>query len=358
MNITEFMSFDLEWFTTLPGLLITGGVIVLLIALIIFIISNKKADKNKEEEVASSDVATSDVSASAELNTPEQVAEVAPIVVPSIDNNMAAMPINTDPAPMGFNPGENGTYTSRGSVNILGELPVEQPTSIPTPVVNTNDNVVVPTVAEPAQPVVNDFNVNNTMPSNNVVDFTAVANTPVEPIQSQVVEVPTVVTPVQEVAQPQVAPVAPVEPVVQQEVQPTIYGGVNPINAVNNATAVNDVKPVIYGGANPLENTTTIPRMTNHEAYNASANIVSEPVQQPAPIEPVQPQVVEAPVVPAPVQETVQPQVVPAAPVEPVAAEPVIQPTMPMTGEAMFGATETSENNASDSSSEIETLEF
>ena len=39
MNITEFMSFDLEWFTTLPGLLITGGVIVLLIALIIFIIS-------------------------------------------------------------------------------------------------------------------------------------------------------------------------------------------------------------------------------------------------------------------------------------------------------------------------------
>ena len=50
MNITEFMSFDLEWFTTVPGILITGGVVVLLIALILFIASNKN-DKNKQQEL-------------------------------------------------------------------------------------------------------------------------------------------------------------------------------------------------------------------------------------------------------------------------------------------------------------------
>lgn len=39
--------FDLNWFTTIPGLLITGGVLLLVIALIIFIITSVKGKKSK-----------------------------------------------------------------------------------------------------------------------------------------------------------------------------------------------------------------------------------------------------------------------------------------------------------------------
>ena len=39
--------FDLSWFTTIPGLLITGGIVLLIIALIIFIVTGRK---NKKEE--------------------------------------------------------------------------------------------------------------------------------------------------------------------------------------------------------------------------------------------------------------------------------------------------------------------
>ena len=39
---------DLSWFITIPGMLITGGVLLLIIALIIFILTSGK--KNKKEE--------------------------------------------------------------------------------------------------------------------------------------------------------------------------------------------------------------------------------------------------------------------------------------------------------------------
>lgn len=41
--------FSLSWFTTIPGILITIGVLLLIIALVIFIITNKKGKKEKEE---------------------------------------------------------------------------------------------------------------------------------------------------------------------------------------------------------------------------------------------------------------------------------------------------------------------
>ena len=45
------MSFDLSWFTSAGGLLITGGVILLTIALIILIVTGKKPKKNKNTSV-------------------------------------------------------------------------------------------------------------------------------------------------------------------------------------------------------------------------------------------------------------------------------------------------------------------
>ena len=42
------MSFDLSWFTSLSGMLLTGGVLLLVIALIMLLVSQKKAKKARE----------------------------------------------------------------------------------------------------------------------------------------------------------------------------------------------------------------------------------------------------------------------------------------------------------------------
>ena len=44
------MNFSLDWFLSIPGLLITGGVLLLFIALIILIVTGK----NKKEDVSAS----------------------------------------------------------------------------------------------------------------------------------------------------------------------------------------------------------------------------------------------------------------------------------------------------------------
>ena len=47
MKILEFMSFNPGWFLTLPGILITSGVILLLIALILLLTSAKKEEEER-----------------------------------------------------------------------------------------------------------------------------------------------------------------------------------------------------------------------------------------------------------------------------------------------------------------------
>ena len=41
------MDFDLSWFATVPGMFITGGVLLLIIALIILLITGKNSKKEK-----------------------------------------------------------------------------------------------------------------------------------------------------------------------------------------------------------------------------------------------------------------------------------------------------------------------
>lgn len=371
MNITEFMSFDLEWFTTLPGLLITGGVIVLLIALIIFIISNKKADKKIQEEAVQQPVESSDMvqPANAELPVEPQVMEQpvnnVPPIEPQMQINEMAATINVPVVPEVTNePVNNGganepvdvTYNSNGSLNILGN---PQTNGVMPPV---STAVEIPTFFEQNVPAnANAMNISNTVATNNAVDF-SINNEPVAPTVNNVaVEAPTVVepvmpqvdnqvsTPIVQMAQPEVQ----MSPVVEQPApQPTIYGGVSPINTVNNTSVVEEAKPVIYGGANPLENTTTIPIMNNHGAYNASGNnsyVESTPV-----VQNVVPPVAE---VTQPVVE--QPQVVVTPEVSQTPVEPVVVPQMPMTGAEMFGTNDADNNSgSSNSSNEIETLEF
>lgn len=381
MNITEFMSFDLDWFTTLPGLLITGGVIVLLIALIVFIASNKK-EKNKSPEVAASDAyglnPTTDVNVAVPTNgmmgNPNMLMDNTMMNsgVPSMDmnniNNPVVNPVNN------VNPMENSVVNMNNDLNngVVSIPEVNSPSvEFTTPTVASYDIPAVPTnvvdFSAPTQPEVNNAVVvpSVEVPVTNDVVVPTVENQTVgggaEVAQSTSIEtIPATeqVTPevnpigIMSVAEPVVTspveaiPAAPVEPVVQE--RPTIYGGVDPANTV---TASSVEKPVIYGGANPLENTTTIPRMTNHEAYGMDSKPQVESSEA-TPVTPDAVTVTEAPKVAAPTASIPEPQV--SMPEMPAT------PAMPMTGADMFTSNDTniSESSSQSSSDEIETLEF
>ena len=72
------MNFSLSWFTSTPGLLITGGVVLLIIALIILIMNGKKT----KAEIKS---ANKDINQSSGFNSPSM-----------------AMPISNNMSPMGM----------------------------------------------------------------------------------------------------------------------------------------------------------------------------------------------------------------------------------------------------------------
>jgi len=369
MNITEFMSFDLEWFTTLPGLLITGGVVVLLIALIIFIVSNKKTEKKNDNEVVPNDdtATVANVGAPIASNTMPTNEQAVTNTMP-IDNNMA---VNNSVPPIDFSVPISNGYNA---------TPINNMENVNVPAGNTslNDNVfratsfnniIVPTVDE-TQKVESNFNT-LTPVSNNVVDFSATV-TPSTPIDATVQPAPQepAIVPTQEVNTTPIVnePIVPsadmVPPVVSSEVsanltvspveeKPMIYGGVNPINTIANSTPAS--RPVIYGGANPLENTTTLPRITNSEAYSASLNSVSN-------------------VIPTPVVEQTVSAGIPtynhtAAPVEPVIPTqvanqyqtPIDTVSTPNNATEMFATNNFSNDNlnmANGASNEIETLDF
>jgi len=350
MNITEFMSFDLEWFTTLPGILITGGVVVLLIALILFIASNKK-DKNKNQ-----DVATVENTVPAEVQTPMDT---------NIDNNMmmgTAVGMMNLTSPAVDNTMINNDIQSNGTVSVNSIEPVAN--DIPTiPAIETPTAVTYS--AQPAVTNVVDFSApavevpmqNAETPIVNNNDIIPEVTPYVAPNSTNNVEPSMDVTPTY--SEPVVAPVEESVPVVETTVQeqPVIYGGANPASV--NPTPVTQ-KPVIYGGANPLENTTTLPRMTNHDAYSASSSNIIQPAVETQPIvietpvvEPVIAPVEQVtPVVSEPNEIAVGPTVSQVEiPVQPVPEIPA-SPAMPMTGAEMFASP------APETSDEIETLEF
>ncbi len=309
INVTDFMSFDLEWFTTLPGMLITGGVVVLLIALIVFIASNKKG-KKKAPEVAEVGAEVS-VQPVADVNTP--VVDMGNNLQNDINNSMPVgfgNPVPMTPASSPAMENVNGSVSElnnnsipsiNSGINNFASTPVD------TPVVsNTNDtipsinnNVAEPTVnTESSYTAANNLNNNfsggySASPANNTIDF-SVPSSSVEPVIPNVstVSQPAVnVNPVEPTnnvpSSPEVANAVPadVTPTETQapEVKPVIYGGVDPANTF--AKPQVEPKPVVYGGANPLENTQTIPTV-NHMAYNTpSMNIASAP-KEPEPVAP------------------------------------------------------------------------
>lgn len=346
MNITEFMSFDIAWFTTLPGIFITSGVVILLIALIIFIVTNKKSTKSVVENEPTSDLNNGlnnfnnggvnvDVTPNTNVMTQEAVAQ-QPVMaqVPNVEPVMPAVSYTEPVAEVFDAPYKAGNNTFNVQ---MPEVPSVSPVIMePTPAVNFND----------VQPV----QINN----NQVNGFNM--EEPVQPMPQVQQVVEEVQMPVQQVIEPVVIPSS--EPIVQPSFNSTevqsvyqsqpmpeerhvIYGGADPVSAISNQA---ESKPVIYGGANPLENTATIP-VVSHGAYGFNFGGVQPQQPQvvnPTPVQPVtntfstipEPAVVE-PVQPvtAPVQEipVMQPQTfIPVqptmAPVEPQRTEPAVAP--------------------------------
>lgn len=259
------VSFDLNFFTSIPGMLITGGVLLLLIALIIFIATGTKKNKKEEKEVVSNnsivqetpsvDVNVTPAEAVAQMNSMNQVNNdfVQQPVEPVVPmNNVTEMPVvepivqpvteNT----ISFNPSE------------VNEQPVVDSVVTPEVVVPVVENVVTEMPVE-----------NNIVPT---------------------VEVPVIETPVVEQIQEEVVPATQnVESVVEPK---PIYGGTSPI--IPDFGVQNDMPRPIYGGANPLENTQSVP-IVNESDY-AKVEPVVESVSAP--------EVMVEPIVEVPVTNT------------------------------------------------------
>lgn len=266
MRILEFMSFDPSWFLTIPGLLITGGVVLLLIALIVFIATSKKGkgNANVDPTVEGSIPLVEGPNDGALANQPMGMDNMVNNMavnnqsvgsMPEVNNTMNSMPqipgsymeMNQTPSVMPSMPDVNPAPVQVPNMdNSMGNA--GSVVNMGTPVTQTN---VVSSVA-PTMPVNNQEAVpvmmnNQDMNQNSVIDFNSVANTPAQPAFDTAPSV----------EQPQV-------------MNNNIYGGANPA----------DINRPIYGGANPLENTSSIPTVTSHAAYNGEPIIPNSVVEE------------------------------------------------------------------------------
>jgi len=299
------MSFDLNWFTSIPGMLITGGVLLLLIALIIFIATAGKKGKKSNEGAENVAPGQPQVDPNDGFPQPQVQAEAAPMptaneqtAMPSMDMTEAVKEMENQVVP---------EVQPEPAVDMNNPVQGFEPVVDPNPVVMPGPMETVPPVeavpTPPMEPVVpvQPF----AEPVAPVMDIPAV-----EPVVQNDIAMPTVdVAPV--VEQPQVVETTPV----------AIYGGADP--TVSSSLVVDDQgQHTIYGGADPLEGTQAIPIITNPASAIEPVQPVVEPIAPP-----VVPTVEAVPIM----NEQVMPMVEPLAvdPVMPV-VEPIVQPIDPV----------------------------
>ncbi len=291
------IKFNINWFTTLPGMLISGGVLLLLIALILFVKSGK-GGKAAKENVVSTDVAPN-------FNSADMNAGL--VIDQNVNNNIgsnqvempAAEPIAVEPVQPEVTPVEVTPVTP--------EMPIAEPIAVEpvqpevTPVevapVTPEMPIAEPIAVEPVQPEVTPV----------APEMPAAEPIAVEPVQPEATPVevapvtpempaaePIAVEPVQpEVTPVEVAPVTPEMPVVEPAVYPesvtadvdlektqtipvvndtnNAYGGVSPKVELNDTE-----RHEIYGGANPLDKTQTIPTINEQVQNNNIPEINNE----------------------------------------------------------------------------------
>ena len=371
------MNFDLGWFTTVPGMFITGGVVLLIIALIILIVTGKKSKKEKKEKEAANANASMNANTAPDVNNgpvavnqQQPMADVVntqPVVndtaVQQSSTNDNSMPLPTDSTISPVTPVVND-FGGQGGMNdqamqnvgVPSAMPevMPMPTEAAAPVEVMQQPVgfdqmmpQAPVMPEPVQPAMVDtpaMTEVNPAPVEVMQQPVDMMQQPVgfdqmmpqapvmpEPVQPAMVDANT--QPVDMMPQASVTPVAPevTQPVVDNFTQPVqseahvIYGGASPVVPDLN---VNQEPHQIYGGADPLANTQTIPTITS------STVAPTEPVNEIPVIQPVAPVAPEIqPVSDVNTQQVAQPgmgymnqQVTPVAPVAPVDVTPQVGP--------------------------------
>ena len=235
---------DFSWFGTIPGMLITGGVLLLIISLIIFISTmgkKGKKDKNSVEE-KSLEGAKEMVSESSQSNS---VSAPVADAIPTGTDSITGMPNVAFATPTPVQP---------EMVQPMPEVAPVQPEVVPPmPEVASVQPEVVQPMPEtaPVQP-----EVVQPMPETAPVQPEVVPSMPeTAPVQPEVVQPMPETVPVQ----PEVA--TPMPEVVSVSTEPTnqtvsIYGGASP--SVSKSDIETTETHQIYGGANPLENTQSI----------------------------------------------------------------------------------------------------
>lgn len=226
----------LDWFTTIPGILVICGVILLVIAIILFIAGNKKA--KKEEMVQTNPVTESANTMNTEVNTTADtnigevnVQEVSPVMeqastIPtesvSLENNeLPKMKVesNNDVSPIQI----------EEPVQIPSEeIHIEEPVKISDTEIHNEEDSIPEPVSIPS--------IDNSVNSMDTVSDETSFNIPI-----------------------------PTEKPSFDNTSTSIYGGASPISNIS----MNEEKPVtIYGGNDPLEATQSIPKVEeHHEPY-------------------------------------------------------------------------------------------
>lgn len=341
------MNFDFGWFLTIPGMLITGGVLLLVIALIIFIATSSKKDKNKNQNAEVNEA--SQMGAQTMVENPQQMV-AAPSIGPDAgvvgaipemsDMGQVASPMDIPPVmqqPMlGMEPMPMVSETPVMDPTLMSTVPEVAPVTMEAPAMDVNPIPVADAPLEPLAPTVD--LTPPTEPAPYVVSPVQenISAAPLENVTPEAMPFGGSVTP--EVA-PEITPVeqAPVNVVSQPEImmpeaapmvteaQPTIYGGASPLVPEIN---VDNQSHQIYGGADPLENTQAMSVPVASDVVNPAPVMPEMSMPSPAMDTVMQP---EVPVVEEVPQVAVEPSI-PTVAMEPAMPEitPVQEPEIPV----------------------------
>lgn len=258
-------SFSLDWFMTIPGMLITGGVIFLIVALVIFIVTSTKKTKiskevkdiqevSKQEATiaATSTIAPTTVTTNNEtVATPQSVVTNESVVPATSISSMAekVVPKEMEPAVFTAPISQNVVSTPQPAFDNEISNIVEQNISAVNPTtVQTTNSVIEPTVS--AQSI--------TVPTGSTIEHTPIIN------QSVVSDIPTKEEKKEVIQTP------------SADMPRPIYGGVSPI--VPNVPHEEEHRP-IYGGANPLENTQSVPIVPQRPVVTEDTKVVVPTVE-------------------------------------------------------------------------------
>ena len=322
-------NFDLSFFTSIPGMLITGGVLLLLIALIIFIAKESKKDKkNKKGE---------------EQNVVDPTDNSTFVATPTVDATVATEPtVETQPMATVQPVGTGNTVSDNSSINtniVNNSVPTVEnaPAEV---IVKAEEPDVAQTetpqaeVSKPVEPVItptegvqsninSNSNSNANEPINNIDTVNVVSPTPVvsevgDNSNIEVEEAPTITIVDKEESTPQVD-------IPKAEPKP-IYGGVSPV--IPKIDVGEEHRP-IYGGADPLENTGAIPKITSQEPTVVTPSVPT--IEKEPTVESVEPVTVTAPQVEVPTIETPKVEVSNQETVIPTVTESTPQVEVPST---------------------------